>query len=69
VRLDNGELIGADLVLVAKGIVPNVEWLRGSGVAIGRGIRWTSPAAPACRESSPPGIAPKPRPADRPLGR
>jgi NADPH-dependent 2,4-dienoyl-CoA reductase/sulfur reductase-like enzyme/Fe-S-cluster-containing hydrogenase component 2 len=38
VRLDNGELLPADLVLVAKGIVPNVEWLRGSGIRIGRGI-------------------------------
>jgi NAD(P)H-nitrite reductase large subunit len=38
VRLDNGELLPANLVLVAKGIVPNVEWLRGSGIQIGRGI-------------------------------
>ena len=38
VRLNNGELLAADLVLVAKGIVPNVEWLRGSGLRIGRGI-------------------------------
>ena len=38
VRLDNGELLAADLVLVAKGIVPNVGWLRGSGIQIGRGI-------------------------------
>jgi NAD(P)H-nitrite reductase large subunit/NAD-dependent dihydropyrimidine dehydrogenase PreA subunit len=38
VRLDNGELLPADVVLVAKGIVPNVEWLRGSGIRIGRGI-------------------------------
>jgi NAD(P)H-nitrite reductase large subunit len=38
VRLDNGELLAADLVLVAKGIVPNVEWLRPSGIRIGRGI-------------------------------
>jgi NAD(P)H-nitrite reductase large subunit/Fe-S-cluster-containing hydrogenase component 2 len=38
VRLDNGELLAADLVLVAKGIVPNVEWLRGSGIRVGRGI-------------------------------
>jgi NAD(P)H-nitrite reductase large subunit len=38
VRLDNGELLAADVVLVAKGIVPNVEWLRGSGIRIGRGI-------------------------------
>ena len=38
VWLNNGELLAADLVLVAKGIVPNVEWLRGSGLCIGRGI-------------------------------
>jgi NAD(P)H-nitrite reductase large subunit len=38
VRLDSGEWIGAGLVVVAKGIVPNVEWLRSSGVRIGRGI-------------------------------
>ncbi len=38
VLLDNGERLPADLVLVAKGIVPNVEWLRGSGIPIGRGI-------------------------------
>jgi NAD(P)H-nitrite reductase large subunit/ferredoxin len=38
VRLDTGELLPADLVLVAKGIVPNVGWLRGSGIQIGRGI-------------------------------
>ena len=38
VRLDNGEWIGADVVVVAKGIAPNVEWLRGSEVQIGRGI-------------------------------
>jgi NAD(P)H-nitrite reductase large subunit/Fe-S-cluster-containing hydrogenase component 2 len=38
VRLDNGELLGADLVIVGKGIKPNVEWLRGSGVRVNRGI-------------------------------
>ena len=38
VRLDDGELIGADLVIVGKGIKPNVEWLRGSGVRVNRGI-------------------------------
>jgi NADPH-dependent 2,4-dienoyl-CoA reductase/sulfur reductase-like enzyme/ferredoxin len=38
VRLDSGEWIGADVVVVAKGIAPNVEWLRSSGVQIGRGI-------------------------------
>ena len=38
VRLDNGEWIGAELVVVGKGIQPNVEWLQSSGVRIGRGI-------------------------------
>jgi len=38
VRLDNGEQIEADLVVVGKGIRPNVEWLAGSGIQIGRGI-------------------------------
>ena len=38
VWLNSGELLAADLVLVAKGIVPNVEWLRGSGIRIGRAI-------------------------------
>jgi NAD(P)H-nitrite reductase large subunit/ferredoxin len=51
VRLDNGELLPADLVLVAKGIVPNVEWLRGTGIRIGRGI-----SVDLCGRSSVPGI-------------
>jgi len=51
VRLDNGELLPADLVLVAKGIVPNVEWLRGSGIRIGRGI-----SVDCCGRTSVPGI-------------
>jgi NAD(P)H-nitrite reductase large subunit/Fe-S-cluster-containing hydrogenase component 2 len=38
VRLDDGECIEADLVVVGKGIVPNVEWLAGSGIAMARGI-------------------------------
>jgi len=38
VRLDDGESIPADLVLMAKGITPNVEWLRDSGLRMGRGI-------------------------------
>jgi len=51
VRLDNGEVLAADLVLVAKGIVPNVEWLRGSGIRIGRGI-----AVDRCGRTNVPGI-------------
>ncbi len=38
VRLDDGELIPADLVIVGKGITPNVEWLGGSGVEVRRGV-------------------------------
>ncbi|MGA3026155.1 MAG: FAD-dependent oxidoreductase [Bryobacteraceae bacterium] len=38
VRLDNGEFLDADLVVAGKGIQPNVEWLAGSGVKVGRGI-------------------------------
>jgi nitrite reductase (NADH) large subunit len=38
VKLDDGEIIRADLVVVGKGIVPNVEWLAGSGVRVGRGV-------------------------------
>ena len=51
VRLDNGELIGADLVIVGKGIKPNVEWLRGSGLRVGRGI-----VVDLCGRTSVPGI-------------
>jgi nitrite reductase (NADH) large subunit len=38
VLLDNGEQIDADLVVVGKGIKPNVEWLAGSGIQVARGI-------------------------------
>ncbi|MGA2269593.1 MAG: FAD-dependent oxidoreductase [Bryobacteraceae bacterium] len=51
VRLDDGERIGADLVIVGKGIKPNVEWLRGSGVRVGRGI-----IVDLCGRTSVPGI-------------
>jgi NAD(P)H-nitrite reductase large subunit/Fe-S-cluster-containing hydrogenase component 2 len=51
VRLDDGELIGADLVIVGKGIKPNVEWLRGSGVRVDRGI-----VVDLCGRTSVPGI-------------
>jgi NAD(P)H-nitrite reductase large subunit len=51
VRLDNGEWIDADLVVVGKGIQPNVEWLAGSGVRVGRGI-----ATDLCGRTSVPGI-------------
>ena len=51
VRLDDGELIGADLVIVGKGIKPNVEWLRGSGVRVNRGI-----VVDLCGRTSVPGV-------------
>jgi nitrite reductase (NADH) large subunit len=38
VRLDNGEELPAGLVIIGKGIHPNVDWLDGSGLRIGRGI-------------------------------
>ena len=38
VRLDNGEFLDADVVVVGKGIQPNVEWLAGSAVQVGRGV-------------------------------
>jgi NADPH-dependent 2,4-dienoyl-CoA reductase/sulfur reductase-like enzyme/Fe-S-cluster-containing hydrogenase component 2 len=51
VRLDDGELIAADLVIVGKGIQPNVEWLHGSGVRVNRGI-----VVDLCGRTSVPGI-------------
>jgi NAD(P)H-nitrite reductase large subunit/Pyruvate/2-oxoacid:ferredoxin oxidoreductase delta subunit len=39
VRLDSGEELGADLVVVGKSIRPNVEWLQHSGVKVDWGIR------------------------------
>nr|WP_244284267.1 FAD-dependent oxidoreductase [Agromyces badenianii] len=38
VRLDSGELIAADLVLVGVGAVPNLELARQAGAAIGSGV-------------------------------
>jgi nitrite reductase (NADH) large subunit len=37
-RLDDGSLLPADLLVVGKGIRPDVAWLAGSGLAIGTGI-------------------------------
>lgn len=36
VRVDDGSLIAADLVAVAIGVVPNTDWLAGSGIALSR---------------------------------
>ena len=38
VRTADGQRFPADTVLVAVGVAPNVEWLRGSGVALGDGV-------------------------------
>jgi NAD(P)H-nitrite reductase large subunit/Pyruvate/2-oxoacid:ferredoxin oxidoreductase delta subunit len=51
VRLDDGECLDADIVVVGKGIQPNVEWLAGSGVRVGRGI-----VTDLCGRTSVPGI-------------
>jgi NAD(P)H-nitrite reductase large subunit/ferredoxin len=51
VRLENGELIPAGLVVVGKGITPNVEWLRGSGIRVAKGI-----VVDLCGRTSVPGI-------------
>ena len=39
VRLSNGRCLEADEVVVGLGAVPDVEWLRDSQVAVGRGVR------------------------------
>jgi len=38
VRLEDGERIAADVVLVATGAQPNVEWLEGSGLEVRSGV-------------------------------
>jgi phenylglyoxylate dehydrogenase epsilon subunit len=38
VTLDDGKVLEADLLLVAAGVRPVVDWLAGSGVAVNRGI-------------------------------
>jgi 3-phenylpropionate/trans-cinnamate dioxygenase ferredoxin reductase subunit len=38
VRLADGSVLGADVVLIAIGSLPNVEWLAGSGIAVGDGV-------------------------------
>lgn len=39
VQLDTGEIVPADLVLLAIGADPNVEWLAGTGLADAGGVR------------------------------
>jgi NADPH-dependent 2,4-dienoyl-CoA reductase/sulfur reductase-like enzyme len=38
VRLSDSSMIDADLVVVGVGVVPNTEWLEGSGLTIGDGV-------------------------------
>ncbi|HUW38435.1 MAG TPA: FAD-dependent oxidoreductase [Rhodocyclaceae bacterium] len=38
-KLDSGETVHADLVICAAGVAPNVAFLKGSGVDVGRGVR------------------------------
>jgi 3-phenylpropionate/trans-cinnamate dioxygenase ferredoxin reductase subunit len=38
VRLDDGSLVGADVVLVAVGVVPETAWLEGSGLELADGV-------------------------------
>jgi 3-phenylpropionate/trans-cinnamate dioxygenase ferredoxin reductase subunit len=38
VRLDDGKFVPADLVVMGVGIVPNVEWLKGSGLRLDNGL-------------------------------
>lgn len=49
VRLTDGSTLPADLVLVAFGATPNVEWLDGSGLEISRGVVTDE----LCRTSAP----------------
>ncbi len=38
-KLSTGEEISSDLVICAAGVVPNIDFLEGSGIAVERGIR------------------------------
>jgi 3-phenylpropionate/trans-cinnamate dioxygenase ferredoxin reductase subunit len=38
VRLADGSVLDADVVLIAIGSLPNVEWLAGSGIPVGNGV-------------------------------
>lgn len=48
VRLATGEVVAADLVLVAIGSVPAIGWLRGSGLELGDGV-----VCDACCQAAP----------------
>jgi 3-phenylpropionate/trans-cinnamate dioxygenase ferredoxin reductase subunit len=53
VRLTDGSLVEANLVVVGIGVLPNVEWLAGSGVFIGDGVECDE----ACRVLDAEGVA------------
>ena len=38
VRLSDGSVVGADVVVVGIGVIPNTEWLEGSGLEIDNGV-------------------------------
>lgn len=38
VRLPSGEVLRADLYIAATGVLPNIGWLDGSGIAVRRGV-------------------------------
>ena len=50
-RLDSGDEIPADLVICAAGVAPNTDFLKGSGIALDRGI-----LVDAAMQTSVPGI-------------
>ena len=39
VELGSGEVIAADTVMVGVGVRPDLRWLEGSGITVGRGVR------------------------------
>jgi 3-phenylpropionate/trans-cinnamate dioxygenase ferredoxin reductase subunit len=47
VELDDGRVLDADCVMIGIGVRPDIDWLDGSGVATGRGLRVDE----ACRTS------------------
>ncbi|MCA9531132.1 MAG: NAD(P)/FAD-dependent oxidoreductase [Myxococcales bacterium] len=49
VALDDGASLDADVVVVGIGVVPNVEWLDGSGLDVGDGVECDE----TCRASAP----------------
>jgi NADPH-dependent 2,4-dienoyl-CoA reductase/sulfur reductase-like enzyme len=45
VVLGNGNVLPADVVVVGVGVIPNIEWLEGSGVQVDNGVRCTAAGA------------------------